>query len=104
MIRLLKVAGGRGNVLGVAVGDVELLLEGEPGAVAVDLLDWERVVDVLWSVFLVSRVDEGVELQGYSEDEEVGEVEDAELVHERLGVCSGWVVCDESDYLFLGAY
>ena len=59
------------------------------------------VVVVLWSVEWFGEVDEGMCFCRYSECVEVGDVEDAELCHEGLCVCSGWHVFDESDDLLL---
>lgn len=75
------------------------------GVVAVDLICSEVCVYVFWS-FVVDvwfRVDMWVHLGACAEDVEVGDVEDFEVFHEGLGVCSWGDVLDESDDLFLGS-
>ena len=75
------------------------------GVVAVDLICSEVCVYVFWS-FVVDvwfRVDMWVHLGACAEDVEVGDVEDFEVFHEGLGVCSWGDGLDESDDLFLGS-
>ena len=58
---------------------------------------WSFVVDVWF------RVDMWVHLGTCTKDIEVGDVEDFEVFHEGLGVCSLGDVLDKSDDLFLGS-
>ena len=56
---------------------------------------------VFWAVELLFGVDEWVHFCAYSEDVEVGDVEDMELGHDGLGVTAGWCIADEADYFLL---
>ena len=67
--------------------DEEMVLFGVSGAVVVDFRNFGVSVLVLGSAgFLVRRVDVGMHLQADSLLVEIDEVEDFELVHQRLGV------------------
>ena len=69
--------------------------------VVVDVGDQCVHVVAFGAVFQFLGVDESVYLLTYSLHIEVGDVEDAMLVHEMLGVGSWWSVHDDDDDIFL---
>lgn len=71
--------------------------------VVVDVGGGDVVAVVFWSDDVIFRVNEGVHLDANPADVEAVDVENLELGHEGVCVCSRVPVCNQSDDLLVGS-